>query len=87
MARIAILGSRGLPINGKSFKGFEAFISCLAPRLVARGQELTVHGWIYGLSDGRLRDLNVCVSGAGELLAVCAAAAEAVGNSAGNKIV
>ena len=25
----------------------------------ARGQELTVHGWIYRLSDGLLRDLNV----------------------------
>ncbi len=23
-----------------------------------RGQELTVHGWIYGLKDGRLRDLS-----------------------------
>lgn len=28
-----------------------------------RGQALTVHGWIYGLSDGRLRDLGVCVDG------------------------
>ncbi|MEP6662261.1 MAG: carbonate dehydratase [Verrucomicrobiota bacterium] len=27
-----------------------------------RGQELTVHGWIYGLKDGILRDLNVTVS-------------------------
>jgi len=27
-----------------------------------RGQELTVHGWIYGLQDGLLRDLNVTVS-------------------------
>jgi carbonic anhydrase len=27
-----------------------------------RGQELAVHGWIYGLQDGRLRDLNVTVS-------------------------
>jgi carbonic anhydrase len=27
-----------------------------------RGQELTVHGWIYGLRDGRLRDLN-CTAG------------------------
>jgi carbonic anhydrase len=26
-----------------------------------RGQELTVHGWIYGLDDGLLRDLNVTV--------------------------
>ena len=24
-----------------------------------RGQTLTVHGWIYGLNDGRLRDLGV----------------------------
>lgn len=27
-----------------------------------RGQELTVQGWIYGLQDGLLRDLNVTVS-------------------------
>src|SRR5207302_5412942 len=24
-----------------------------------RGQELAVHGWIYGLKDGLLRDLNI----------------------------
>ncbi len=28
-----------------------------------RGQELTVHGWIYGLQDGLLRDLNTTVAG------------------------
>jgi carbonic anhydrase len=28
----------------------------------ARGQELAVHGWIYGLQDGLLRDLGICVS-------------------------
>lgn len=28
-----------------------------------RGQSLTVHGWIYGLKDGLLRDLGMCVSG------------------------
>ena len=28
----------------------------------ARGQELAVHGWIYGLHGGLLRDLNVTVS-------------------------
>jgi carbonic anhydrase len=29
-----------------------------------RGQELTVHGWIYGLEDGLLRDLDVSVDNA-----------------------
>lgn len=32
----------------------------------ARGQELSVHGWIYGLQNGLLRDLNVTASGAGQ---------------------
>jgi carbonic anhydrase len=27
-----------------------------------RGQELTVHGWIYGLQDGLLRDLTITVA-------------------------
>lgn len=27
-----------------------------------RGQELTIHGWIYGLHDGRLRDLGLSVT-------------------------
>ncbi|RAU17372.1 carbonate dehydratase [Nitrincola tibetensis] len=27
----------------------------------ARGQELTVHGWIYSLNDGLITDLNFCV--------------------------
>src|SRR5205085_9654264 len=29
-----------------------------------RGQELTVHGWIYGLEDGLLRDLAVYIDNA-----------------------
>jgi carbonic anhydrase len=32
----------------------------------ARGQECTVHGWIYGLEDGRLRDLGVTSASASE---------------------
>jgi carbonic anhydrase len=33
-----------------------------------RGQELVVHGWIYGLSDGLLRNLNTSVAGRREAL-------------------
>jgi carbonic anhydrase len=28
-----------------------------------RGQDLTIHGWVYGLRDGLLRDLGICISG------------------------
>jgi carbonic anhydrase len=31
-----------------------------------RGQELTIHGWVYGLKDGLLRDLNTTVADAQE---------------------
>ena len=31
-----------------------------------RGQELTVHGWIYGLSDGLLRDLHTSATSVAE---------------------
>lgn len=33
----------------------------------ARHHALTVHGWIYGLNDGRLRDVGITVSGIAEL--------------------
>jgi carbonic anhydrase len=32
-----------------------------------RGQSLSVHGWIYGIGDGLLRDLSMCVTGEAEL--------------------
>ena len=34
----------------------------------ARGQQLSVHGWIYGLQDGLLHDLRMGVSGEAELM-------------------
>lgn len=43
----------------------------------ARGQEVTVHGWIYGLQDGLLRDLGLCVASREEL-ETCADTARAV---------
>ncbi|MFN0163840.1 MAG: carbonate dehydratase [Burkholderiales bacterium] len=33
----------------------------------ARGQSLEVHGWIYGVSDGLLRDLEVSIAAAGQI--------------------
>lgn len=32
-----------------------------------QGRELSVHGWIYGIQDGLLRDLNLCVTGQEEI--------------------
>jgi len=32
-----------------------------------RGQDLTVHGWIYGIHDGLLRDLKVTIRGSDEI--------------------
>lgn len=34
-----------------------------------RGQDLAVHGWIYGVADGLLRDLGMTVTGPDELAA------------------
>ncbi|HVS35987.1 MAG TPA: carbonate dehydratase [Gemmataceae bacterium] len=49
----------------------------------ARGQTLAVHGWIYGLHDGRLRDTGMCVTVETELAdrytAACAGHATGVG--------
>ncbi len=44
----------------------------------ARGQELHVHGWIYGLQDGLLRDLKTTVAAPQEAPAVYRAAVDAL---------
>ena len=43
-----------------------------------RGQQLSVHGWIYSLQDGLLRDLGTTVNGIGETEAVYRAALDAL---------
>jgi len=44
-----------------------------------RGQDLTVHAWVYGLGDGLLRDLGLCVDREGDVAACSAAACTAAG--------
>ena len=40
----------------------------------ARGQSLAVHGWIYGIKDGLLHDLDMCVTTGNEVLPAADAA-------------
>jgi carbonic anhydrase len=44
-----------------------------------RGQQLSIHGWIYGLDDGLLRDLKVSAAGASELELAYREAVAAIG--------
>ncbi len=46
----------------------------------ARGQELTVHAWIYGLRDGLLRDLSMTASTAAEANTVYKVAIDSIKN-------
>jgi carbonic anhydrase len=47
----------------------------------ARGQALTVHGWIYGLHDGRMRELGMGVSATDELSAAYENALSTIGGA------
>lgn len=42
------------------------------------GQELHVHGWVYGLKDGLVEDLNFCASGAQEVESVYQSAVDTI---------
>ena len=57
----------------------------------ARGQTLTVHGWAYGVHDGRIRNLGMTISASDELQPKyerCVAAVSATGaRLAGNDVV
>jgi carbonic anhydrase len=46
-----------------------------------RKQPLTVHGWIYGLHDGLLRNLGICVNKAAEVAAACGSALREAGRA------
>ncbi len=40
----------------------------------SRGQKVSIHGWVYGLKDGLLKDLGVTMQGPGEVVEVFARA-------------
>jgi carbonic anhydrase len=42
-----------------------------------RGQDLTIHGWIYGINDGLLHDLSMCIASLAEFDEWCASQAQA----------
>jgi carbonic anhydrase len=52
----------------------------------ARGQSLTVHGWVYGLRDGLIRDLKTSASSAEEATTVYKAAVAAVSGGTGTSV-
>jgi carbonic anhydrase len=43
-----------------------------------RGQPLSVHGWVYGLQDGRLRDLGLTMTGPTNVLAAYQTACDGI---------
>ena len=50
-----------------------------------RGQPLTLHGWVYGLRDGLLRDLGFTAAGPGDVLDVYRGAVAAAGPLRGTR--
>lgn len=48
----------------------------------ARGQPVSVHGWVYGLHDGRVRNMGIDVASPDELAAAYDSALARMGNSA-----
>jgi carbonic anhydrase len=44
-----------------------------------RGQEIAVHGWVYGLADGLIHDMRVTVAAQADVRPLIAAAAAALG--------
>jgi carbonic anhydrase len=47
-----------------------------------RGQPLSVHAWIYGLHDGRVRDLGLHVANSGQIAAALTTAVARISDAA-----
>lgn len=50
----------------------------IVQRAWKNGQQLSIHGWVYSLNDGLLRDLNVCTTSTEESDRIYNAAVEAI---------
>jgi carbonic anhydrase len=51
-----------------------------------RGQPLAVHGWIYDIRDGLLRDLGLCMTGPNELAVQYEGAVAAIGEGYNDRV-
>ena len=57
--------------------------TCGVPSIQAaweNGMDMSVHGWIYDVGEGLLRDLGLCVVRSEEVESVCSAAIRAIGD-------
>ena len=52
----------------------------------ARGQQLTVHGWVYGIHDGRVRELGLGVDALERLQPACEAALDMISGVGSNSM-
>lgn len=52
----------------------------IVQRAWKNGQQLSIHGWVYNLNDGLLRDLNVCTTNAEESDRIYNSAIDAIYN-------
>ena len=48
--------------------GQERRLGCVRAGRMGRGQDLSVHGWVYSIGNGLIKDLNVSVSGPGQFV-------------------
>jgi carbonic anhydrase len=53
----------------------------------ARGQSLSIHGWVYGIQDGLLRDLSVCITNQEEVRQIYSSAIVAISRNESNQFL
>lgn len=57
-------------------QGFNVCNTTIVQDAWARGQDLSIHAWVYGLDDGNIKDLGFCVSSRSEAREIYEASAK-----------